>query len=181
MRVYIASSLDGFIAGPGDDLSWLPTDAAPSVDGALDFEAFMAEVGAMLMGRRTYDVVRSMGEGWPYGDTPVLVATHRELESDIPTVRAVSGTMDAVLDSALEAAGGRDVYVDGGAMVQAALEIGRVDELIVTLVPVLLGGGVPLFGALSERREFVFQHHASMGSMVQWSATRKPEQTSDSR
>ncbi len=174
VRVYIAASLDGFIAGPDDDLSWLPTDAAPSEDGALGFEAFMADVGAMLMGRRTYEVVRSLSDAWAYGDTPVLVATHRELESDIPTVRAVSGTMDALLDTALEAAGGRDVYVDGGGMVQAALEAGRVDELIITMVPVLLGGGVPLFGALSERREFVFKQHASLGSMVQLYATRKP-------
>ena len=167
VRVYIAASLDGFIAGPGDDLSWLPTEAAPEGEGAVGFEAFMADVGAMLMGRRTYDVVQGFGGDWPYGETPVLVATHRALESAIPTVRPVSGSMDTMLDAALEAAGGRDVYVDGGGMVQAALEAGRVDELIVTLAPVLLGGGVPLFGALSERRDLVFEHHASLGSMVQ--------------
>ncbi|MGH1340782.1 MAG: dihydrofolate reductase family protein [Nannocystales bacterium] len=173
VRVYIATSLDGYIAGPDDDLSWLPTEAGPGTDEALGFEAFMADVGAMLMGRRTYDVVRSLGEGWPYGETPVLVATHRELESDLPTVRAVSGSTDAVLDAALEEAGGRDVYLDGGAMVQAALEVGRVDELIVTLVPVLVGGGVPLFGTLRERQEFVFEEHTSMGSMVQLRARPK--------
>lgn len=167
VRVYIAASLDGFIAGPDDDLSWLPTEAGPEGEGALGYEAFMAEVGAMLMGRRTYDVVNSFEGDWPYGQTPVLVATHRDLEPFAPTVRAVSGSMDTMLDAALEAAAGRDVYVDGGALIQAALEVGRVDELIVTLAPVLLGGGVPLFGALSKRRDLVFEHHASMGSMVQ--------------
>ncbi len=101
------------------------------------------------------------------------MATHRALELAPPTVRAVSGTMDAVLDAALEAAGGRDVYVDGGRMVQAALEIGRVDELIVTMAPIVLGGGVPLFGALGKRQDFVFEHHARMGSMVQLRATLK--------
>ena len=175
VRVYIAASLDGFIAGPNDDLSWLPTEAGPNEQGAVEFEAFMADVGAMLMGRRTYDKVASFDGDWPYGDTPVLVATHRGLESNVPTVRTVSGSIDAVLDAALEAADGRDVYVDGGAMVQAALEVGRVDELIVTLVPVLLGSGVRLFGALSERQNFVFEHHASMGSMVQLRVTPKKE------
>lgn len=133
----------------------------------------MADVGAILMGRRTYDVVHAFEGDWPYGDTPVLVATHRALELAAPTVRAVSGTMDAVLDAALEAAGGRDVYVDGGGMVQAALDVGRVDELIVTMVPVVLGGGVPLFAASGKRRDFVFEHHARMGSMVQLRATQK--------
>jgi len=164
----MAASLDGFIAGPDDDLSWLPTDPnAEEGEGVLGFAAFMAEVGALLMGRRTYDVVTGFGGEWLYGDTPVLVATTRPLEPVAPTVRAVRGDIDAVVEQAIEAAGDRDVYIDGGALIQSALQARRVDEIVVTMVPVLLGQGVPLFGTLEQRQPLVFEHHATYGSMVQ--------------
>lgn len=166
IRVYIAASLDGFIAGPNDDLSWLPTDAKSDGD-AVTFEGFMAEVGAMLMGRRTYDVVQSFGGPWPYGETPVLVATSRSLDPAAPSVRAIEGSIDALLDQALDEADGRDVYLDGGGMIRAALEVGRVDELIITYAPILLGNGIRLFDTLSTRRPLTFEGHASYGSMLQ--------------
>ena len=166
IRVYMAASLDGFIAGPDDDLSWLPTDAKPEGD-AVSFEAFMADVGAMLMGRRTYDVVQSFGGDWPYGATPVLVATRRPLEPAAPTVRSIEGSIDALLDQALDEADGRDVYLDGGGMIRAALEVGRVDELIITYAPILLGNGIRLFDTLTTRRPLVFEQHAKYGSMLQ--------------
>ena len=69
--VFIASSLDGFIAGPNDEIDWLPSDAGQVED---TFSPFFGQVGAMLMGRRTFDMVETFQE-WPYGTTPVLVAT----------------------------------------------------------------------------------------------------------
>lgn len=161
VRVYIATSLDGFIAGPDDALDWLPTPAPDATlpPGTLGFEAFMAEIGCMVMGRRTYDVVRGLGGGWFYGETPVLVPTHRPLDAVVPTVRAVSGSIDAVLDEALAVAGGKDVYVDGGATIRAALDAGRVDELVVTVVPVLLGQGIPLFAGLTRRHDLELVAH----------------------
>jgi dihydrofolate reductase len=163
-------SLDGFIAGPDDDLSWLPHDDAPG-EGAVDFDRFLSDVGAMLMGRRTYDVVQGF-DAWAYGDTPVLVPTHRPLTSTQPTVRAVQGAIDALLDEALELADGADVYVDGGDLVRQALEVDRLDELIVTLVPVVLGGGVPLFGSRTAPLGFTFDPPATYGTMVQLRARR---------
>lgn len=153
VRVFIASSLDGFIAGPDGDLSWLPS---PSEGVDYGYHAFMAEVGALLMGRATYAVVEGFlasgeAEAWPYGDRPVLVATHRPLDPVHPSVRAVSGSIDALIDAALEAAKGRDVYIDGGALIRQALDAGRVDEIVVSLVPVLLGAGAPLFAGLDRR------------------------------
>ena len=86
VRAFLAMSLDGFIAGDDDDLSWLPEppyeDAGSA--GALTWERFMDDVGALLMGRGTYDVVRSFDVEWPWGDRPVLVATHRELDEGAP-------------------------------------------------------------------------------------------------
>ncbi len=169
IRVYIAMSMDGFIAGEDDDLDWLDA-ASPetSETDAVTFTGFMADVGALLMGRRTYDVVRGFEGPWPYGDTPVLVATHRALDDAPDTVEGVSGSIDSVLDRALAAAAGRDVYVDGGRMIQQAVDSGRVDELIVTVVPTLLGAGVPLFGALSTGPlQFEFAEPRRYGSMVQ--------------
>lgn len=170
VRVYIATSLDGFIAGPNDELDWLPhpTPDARIPDGVLGFDTFMAQIGAMVMGRSTYDVVRGMSTDWFYGATPVLVPTHRPLTSDIPTVRAASGGIDAVLDEALSLAGGKDVYVDGGATIRSALDAGRIDDLVITVVPVVLGAGKPLFTGVARRHELeILSSRDYGGGMIQ--------------
>lgn len=165
VRAFLAMSLDGFIAGPDDDLSWLPHGDLPG-PGAIDLDHFLADVGAMLMGRRTYDVVAGFGS-WSYGEIPVLVPTHRPLESVRSTVRAVSGPMADLIDHALAGADGKDVYVDGGDVVRQALDAERLDELILTVVPVVLGSGVRLFGAATEPHRFTFAPPTPYGSMVQ--------------
>lgn len=144
-RVFIASSLDGFIAGPNDEIDWLSSEGAEDT-----FTPFFAQVGALLMGRRTYDVASGFDE-WFYGDTPVLVATHRPLAATRPTVRAVSGSIEEVIAEAKTAAGDRDVYVDGGALIRAATDAGLIDEITVTLIPIILGAGLPLFAGTGRR------------------------------
>lgn len=154
-RVFIASCLDGFIAGEGDDLSWLPEGSEEEPLEDHGYEAFMGEVGALLMGRRTYDTVRGFDVDWPYGDTPVLVATRRALDADPPsTVRALSGEIGMLVAQALETADGKDVYLDGGNIIRQALDAGLVDELTVTLIPVALGKGQPLFAGVAQRHHF---------------------------
>jgi len=171
VRVYMACSLDGFIAGPNDDLAFL-SDPAPATEASsqgLDFANFLSQVGAMLMGRRTHDVVAGLG-AWPYGETPVLVATNRPLDNAAAeTVRAVQGDIGSLIRQAQEASGSRDVYVDGGTLVRQALDAALVDELCITLVPVLLGGdGVKLFDGLLSTTKLVFtEHHTVEGGMVQ--------------
>lgn len=143
VNVFIACSLDGFIAGPDDDLSWLP---APEPGGEdYGFGAFMGRMAALLMGRRTYDIVAAFPE-WPYGELPVFVATSRPLPSPVaaPSVRAVSGT-PAELLAAVQAEAPGPVYLDGGALIRSFLDEGRVDSVVVTVVPVVLGAGIPLF------------------------------------
>lgn len=173
VRVYIASSLDGFIAGPNDDLSWLTgPDAAnrggETDAGALSFEAFIAEVGALLMGRRTFDVVQGM-EWWGYGERPVLVATHRGLGDGVrDTVRAVSGSIHEMVALAKEAADGKDVYIDGGDLIRQAAEADLVDDLTITLAPIALGAGHPLFAGMAKRFPLdIVGHHTYDGGMVQ--------------
>lgn len=170
VRAFLAISIDGYIAGPDDDLSWLPMGDLPG-PGALDLEQFMAGIGAILMGRRTWDIVAGF-DSWAYGDTPVIVATNRPFTSDRDTVRCAGGPIEELIDLALTVAEGRDVYVDGGVMVQKTLEIDRLDELIATVVPVVLGGGVPLFAPSAAAKHFSFAAPAPYGSMVQLRASR---------
>ena len=175
VRVYMGCSLDGFIAGPDDDLGFLgepapETAEATEPSGGLGFDAFMEQVGAMLMGRRTHDVVAGMGV-WVYGDTPVLVATHRELAPAADTVRAVSGSIGSLIGQAKEVAGARDVYLDGGDLVRQGLDAGLVDELCITYVPVLLGGeGTRLFDDLTRQTKMEFVEHQRMGHLLQVTA-----------
>jgi dihydrofolate reductase len=105
----------------------------------------------MLMGRRTYEVVDGFEGPWPYGETPLLVATRRELSSDRPQVRAVAGAIGVLIEQAREAAGKADVYLDGGELIRQALTAGLVDEVTITVVPEILGAGIPLFSGLSGR------------------------------
>ncbi len=146
---YCAVSLDGFIAGPGGELGWLETAGEGSVEepGTLGFEALLARVGALLMGRSTFEAVRGFGAAaWPYGERPVLVATRRPLAVDGPRdVRACAGDIAALCEAAREAAGAGDVYVDGGSLVTQALEAGLLDALVVTVAPVMLGEGIRLY------------------------------------
>lgn len=169
VRVYCATSLDGFIAGEGDDLSWLPDSGHEGPGpGALTYEAFMADVGAMLMGRRTYDVVRGFDVPWPY-EVPVLVASHRQLEADAPAgARRVEGSIERLVEEAKSAARGRDVYIDGGVIIRQACEANLVDELVITLAPVALGNGHSLFGGLEARLGLEIVNVARFsGGMVQ--------------
>ncbi|MEO8184012.1 MAG: dihydrofolate reductase family protein [Deltaproteobacteria bacterium] len=184
--VYIACSFDGFIAGPGDDLSWLP-GADPSAPGAtapeadpdskaLGFEAFMSGVGALLMGRRSYEVVAGFGGVWPYGKRPVLVATHRPLQPISSDVRAVAGEIAQLIALARDAAGELDVYLDGGNLIRQALDAGLVDDLVVTLVPVLLGEGYPLFAGVRKRHALeLVSHQRFGGGLLQVQLRPKPQ------
>lgn len=173
----MACSLDGFIAGADDDLSWLEVtdDAAPPREaGALTFEDFLPQLGAMVMGRRTHDIVARMGI-WPYGDLPVLVATRRDLAPARPTARAIEGSIADILAEAKRVAKDKDVYLDGGDVIRQGLDAGLVDEMTITLVPVLLGKGVPLFDGLARRHDLQFTDHRTYGGgLVQLTVRPRP-------
>ena len=113
VRVFIACSLDGFIAGPNGDLTWLP---GPLGDEDYGYGALLADTGAILMGRATYEVAAAF-ESWPYGETPVFVATSRPLDPVAPSVRAITGTPEQLLAAVRAESGGGGVYLDGGALI----------------------------------------------------------------
>jgi dihydrofolate reductase len=142
---YAAVSLDGFIAGPDDDISWL--DPYPAED--VGYAGFIAGISGLVMGRRTYEIVMRLGD-WPHGDRPTAVATRRPLDGAPPAVFAVAGTPREML-AALRARGadGRIWLEGGGDLAGQFLADGAIDEIELGVIPVLLGRGIPLFGGVA--------------------------------
>ncbi|MFZ0285047.1 MAG: dihydrofolate reductase family protein [Terriglobales bacterium] len=145
VSVFIGTSVDGFIARPNGDLDFLP-EGGGEPHG---YPEFMASVDALVIGRKTFETVLAFPE-WPYGGKRVIVLSSRPI--DFSTVRG--GTVEqmagppADILSKLAAGGVRHIYVDGGVTIQRFLRAGLVHRLIITRVPVLIGEGIPLFGAL---------------------------------
>ncbi len=162
--VFIATSLDGFIARPNGDLDWLPTDAEDH-----GYDAFMANIDTIVMGRGTYEKVLTFG-AWPYGTMPVVVLTSNAAALGplpAPTVTAMGGAPAEVV-AALHERGATHLYVDGGITIQRFLAAGLIQRVIITRVPVLLGRGIPLFGPME--RDMRLQHvrtHAYPSGLVQ--------------
>ncbi|MCH8909935.1 MAG: dihydrofolate reductase [Chloroflexi bacterium] len=148
VSVYIATSLDGFIARPDGTLDWLEHDSDGEDYG---FHEFFDSIDSMVMGRGTYEFVAASGE-WPYGGKRTIVLSSTLSDSDI--AQDLVGKLEFMsmapvdLVGLLAAEGARHIYVDGGITVQRFLRAGLVDELILSRMPVLLGSGIPLFGDL---------------------------------
>jgi dihydrofolate reductase len=148
--VYIATSLDGFIAREDGGLDWLPPIEG-SGEGDYGYREFFDSVDALLMGRNTYDVVRAFDK-WHYGTKPVIVLTHRPLDkpkSPAANIQAMSGTPPKIF-ARLASQGARHVYIDGGRVIQQFLAAGLIRRLIITRIPILLGRGIPLFGPIPQ-------------------------------
>lgn len=153
--VYVATSLDGYIARPDGGLDWLPQ---PPEGDDFGFAELLASVDALLMGRATYEMVQSFDGPWPYGDTPVVVLSNSLTAADLAPkpgarVSLERGEPEAIL-ARLAATGIERIYLDGGQAVQRFLAADCVDELILTRVPVLIGAGISLFGALPSDRHW---------------------------
>ena len=153
--VFIGTSLDGFIARTNGDLDWLP----PGGGEEHGYDAFMATVDALVIGRKTYETVLTF-DTWPYGEKPVYVLSTRTLAPALPgaVVERLSGP-PAEIVAQLAARGVGHVYVDGGITIQGFLQAGLIQRLIITRIPVLLGAGIPLFGALD--RDIALRHVAT--------------------
>lgn len=165
VRAFLAVSLDGFIAGPNDELDWLPGHGEGGSEDT--FTPFFAEIGAMLMGRRTFDVVSGFDGEWLYGETPILVASSRPFETKQQSVRRVYGPIVEMVEEARRVAGDRDVYIDGGALFRSALEAGLVDEITLTVIPVVLGAGIPLFADTGRKKLSLVSTREIGAGMVQ--------------
>ena len=155
--VYIATSLDGFIAREDGDLDWLHQGGSRPENEDYGYKAFFDSVDALVMGRNTYDVVRSF-DPWPYGPKPVFVLSSRRLKIPPKLAKSVSVTSGSVEDviSELGEKGLSHIYVDGGVTIQRFLDAGAIQRLIISRIPVLIGKGIPLFGPL--KRDINLRH-----------------------
>ena len=144
--VFIATSLDGYIARVDGGLDWLPGGDVEDHG----YNEFMASVDALVMGRKTFETVLSFPGEWPFGAKPVIVLSSTPSRIVAPkgaVCEAMAGTPHEIV-ARLAERGMRDVYVDGGVTIQRFLSAGLIQRLIVTRIPVLLGAGIPLFGSL---------------------------------
>ena len=140
---YIATSLDGFIAGPGDDLGWL-TGRQDLVLGQYDYNLFIKRIRTVVMGRATYDWLARQDLAWPYAEQRSIVVTSRPLPDPMGPLETRSD-VDALV-AELRALDDGDVWMLGGGSLQMAfIERGALDELEVYVISQLLGGGTPLF------------------------------------
>lgn len=149
VSVYIATSLDGFIARDNGDLDWLVGEGPAPAGEDYGYKAFMDTVDAIVMGRGTFDKVLTFG-AWPYPNRLVTVLSSRALEAPeavLAGVERLAGA-PAEIHAQLAARGVQHVYLDGGATIRQFLSAGLIDRLIITRVPILIGSGIPLFGPL---------------------------------
>ena len=154
--VFVGTSLDGFLARPNGTFDFLPAGGGEDHG----YAAFLSTVDALVIGRNTFDVVRAFDE-WPYGEKLVVVLSSRPLDPPAPTgarVARLSGPPAEIVER-LSARGLAHLYVDGGITIQRFLESRLIQRLVVTRVPVLIGSGIPLFGALP--RDIKLRHVAT--------------------
>jgi dihydrofolate reductase len=150
IRVYLALSLDGYIADKDGGVEWLNAYMSPEID----FMGFMASIGCVVMGRRTFDQAVSFKGGWHYSGMPCYVLSHRPAPAKCPKdVVFFHGDVGELADKARGAAGGKDVWhMGGGLAIQPFREAGLIDRWELSFIPVVLGGGVPLFPEKSGAR-----------------------------
>src|SRR5829696_6126253 len=140
-------SLDGFIAGPGDSMDWGDDRALADFVAPDDFAEIAAATGAVLVGRRTWEVGDRMKTEQPASvdypfSGPMFLLTHRPLELPNPNVTVVTGDIGDAVATARDAAGGKDLELLGADVAGQSLQRGLVDEILVYVLPVLLGDGI---------------------------------------
>lgn len=157
--VFIAASLDGYIALSDGSVAWLD---AVRLDGEdYGFDAFFASVDTLLMGRLTWESVLGF-DGWPYAGKRVAVLTHRPAQGRHGETFLAGSPVEVL--ARLHAEGARRVYVDGGQVISSFLREGLIDELTISIVPLVLGRGIRLFQGELPRRALRLSAHRSWPS-----------------
>lgn len=153
-KVFIATSIDGYIADKNGAIDWL--HSIPNPDNAdMGYGEFMGGVDALVMGRTTFDTVCGFDMDWPY-EKPVFVLSNSMTQ--VPDkyrnkAEIVRGSPNEILEK-IHNKGHNLLYIDGGKTIQGFLKEDLIDEMTITIIPYLLGGGTPLFTEFPERLEF---------------------------
>jgi len=157
--VFIATSLDGFIARPDGAIDWLTERGEQA--GDTGYDEFMAAVDTVVLGRNTYEKVLTF-DFWPYEGKQVEVLSST-LPADADERVIVHRTLDGLVQT-LEDRGAKRIYADGGRVVQTFLRAGLLNELTITTVPVLLGTGIPLFGPVDHDVALIHNATRTLGA-----------------
>ncbi|MFH2133239.1 MAG: dihydrofolate reductase family protein [bacterium] len=164
--VYIAMSLDGFIARENGGLDWLPGSdgRADAEQEDFGYQAFIESVDVLVMGRHTFECVLQSAV-WPYGNRKVIVLSSslNGLPGELADSVQLRSCPAEALYQELQNLGFAHLYVDGGVTIQGFLKSGLIDEITITKIPVLIGSGIPLFGPLVRD---VNLHHIKTTSFV---------------
>ncbi|WP_232293468.1 dihydrofolate reductase family protein [Stigmatella aurantiaca] len=151
-QYYVAASIDGYIADSAGKLDWLfQFNDTPGLTE--HYQAFIDSVGPLAMGAATYEFILGENQPWPYADRPTWVFTHRPLPA-IPgaNLRFTTEDVSAVHAQMVEAAAGKNLWlIGGGNLVAQFVRQGLLDEILLSVVPVVLGGGIPLLPAALTR------------------------------
>ena len=150
-RFSVAMSLDGYIAGPKGEIDWIV------MDPDIDFPALMNAFDTIIMGRKTYETTRQYsGAGMP--GTRVYVISRTLRQEDCPGVVVTDNPAETM--ASLKAAAGKDIWLfGGGSLFRSLLALGLVDSVEVAVIPVLLGGGLPLLPPPSDRTKLKLVKH----------------------
>jgi len=152
--IYIATSLDGYIADKNGGIAWLDSVPIPENED-MGYYKFTEDIDALVMGRNTFETVLGFDVDWPY-EKPVFVLSNslNEIpESHQGKAYLVKGTMSEILEQIHKKRCLR-LYIDGGITIQNFLKEDLIDEMIITVFPIVLGGGAPLFSELPNALEF---------------------------
>ena len=153
IRYAVAMSLDGYIAGPQGENDWI------TMDPEIDFAALMSRFDTVLMGRRTFEVVRRGPGGGSMPGLKSVVVSRTLKAGDCPGLTLIGDNVGEAMQE-LRAAAGKDIWLfGGGTLFRSLLELGQVDAVDVAVVPVLLGGGTPLLRPETDRKKLELVGH----------------------
>lgn len=173
-KIFIATSIDGFIADKKGGIDWLHSIPNPERNDMGYFD-FTSGIDAIVLGRLTFETVCNFDIDWPY-QKPVFVISNSMStlpEKYIGKAELVKGTLKEILEN-IHRKGHFSLYIDGGKIIQSFLKEDLIDEMTITIIPYLLGGGIPLFADLPKRLEFeCVDSRMFLGKIVQNYFVRK--------
>lgn len=153
-KVFIATSIDGKIADENGGINWLHSIPNPNNDD-MGYGKFFSQIDALVMGRITFETICGFDMDWPY-QKPVFVLSNsltKISEEYEGKAEIVNGSLKEILNK-IHKRGCNSLYIDGGKTIQSFLKEDLIDEITITIIPYLLGGGIPLFTELPNRLDF---------------------------
>ncbi|QDU32552.1 Dihydrofolate reductase [Poriferisphaera corsica] len=172
---YIATSIDNYIADAKHGVDFLSTTnpditEQPSDPDIYGFHKFINSIDALVMGRKTLDVITPLIDQWPYGEKPVIILTSHsdyEIAPKLPkTVETLCGLEPNQIIDTLAQRGFHHLYIDGGITISRFLQANLLSEIIITRIPIILGSGIPLFSSLSQHYSLTHKHTESFNTGI---------------